>query len=122
MSEGENMTTLESGAAVVWGDETLATFEWSDCGTRRVIQVVTEVPKDADGGVLPRRGNRWYPSMLRVATGGPEYDPPTMLLMPEDARELAAQLIAAADTADRVDKPDTDPCGHWAPCSCQQGH
>lgn len=77
------------------------------------IEVQTEVPVSADGYPVVTRGNRYYPTLVNV-----ELDSRSLTLHSNTARELAARLIEAADAADRCDLPDTDACGHWAPCDC----
>jgi len=78
------------------------------------ISVSAEVPM-LDTERQPRRGNRYFPTLITV-DGPSDYS-----MHPETARELAKRLIEAADAADAIDQPDTDACGHWAPCSVCRG-
>ena len=103
-----------------WDDETIGRFEWSDLGLDpRHVEVRAEVPISRTYGRLPRKGNRYWPTMVRVDLGFVrDGEPMTSTLLPDDARTFAAALISAAELADATDKPDSDACGHWAPCSC----
>lgn len=104
-----------------WNDETLWSATLSATGGEMRVDVVSEVPVTKEGDRLPRYGNRYYPTMVRLGTGyrrdGEEL---TTLLVVEDARAIGQALIHAADLADETDAPDTDPCGHWHPCSCSK--
>lgn len=80
------------------------------------VRVRPELPISADNYKLVRRGNRYYPTFVDLAIGGEDVS-----LNPDSARALGEALIAAANTADAIDKPDTDAgCGHWWPCDCAQ--
>lgn len=85
------------------------------------LQVVSEFPVTKEGERLPRYGNRYYPTMVRVSwgdltAGGEEA---THLLLIEDAQAIGEALIKAAQIAKEVDDADSDTCGHWAPCTCE---
>ena len=78
------------------------------------ISVKTEVPMRGTERI-ERRGNRYYPTLIDL-----ELSHPDLTLHAETARELADMLIKAANAADAADNPDTDVCGHWWPCDCDQ--
>lgn len=111
---------LESvGEAWSWELETVQAFDWSDLGMDSYyVKVRAEVPYTKDHHRIPRRGNRYWPTLIDLETGlfrhGEEI---TVMLMVEDARSLAAALNKAADVAEQTDKPDLDACGHWWPCN-----
>jgi hypothetical protein len=101
--------------AVSWSIETIVrTFELRALTDSLVVSVAAEVPSDGNGKRLPRFGNRYYPTFVDLSINGDE----TLIFHADEARELAGKLLAAADAADRIDVPDTDRCGHWAPCKC----
>jgi hypothetical protein len=77
------------------------------------VKVSAEVPMSDDNYRLHRFGNRYYPTLIDV-----EVSHDKLTLHSDTARELAKALMAAADSADRIDNPDLDTCGHWAPCEC----
>lgn len=77
------------------------------------ITVDTEVPVSDDNYPLVTRGNRYYPTLVDVVIGDEK-----LLMHGDTAREFAQRLIAAADAVDACDVPDSDTCGHWAPCGC----
>lgn len=112
-----------AGSAWTWGLETVQAFDWNDLVDAHCVTVRTELPYDNNHKPLPRRGNRYYPTMLDVETGiyrnGEEV---SLTLLIEDARSLAAALTKAADLAEQIDSKDIDACGHWWPCwSCKEG-
>ena len=76
-----------------------------------LVEVKAEVPIDSQNYRVQRLGNRYYPTLIDVHLGSAE-----LSLHPDTAREIAKALIEAADMADKTDLPDTDACGHWAPC------
>ena len=83
------------------------------------INVRAEVPM-CDGQRVQRKGNRYHQTWVNVdVTSGRETI--ELLLDAQTAREVGVALIAAADAADVIDKPDQAPCGHWSPCNCGQG-
>ncbi len=77
------------------------------------VDVTTEQPVDEHGANLPRRGNRWYPTLIGVTSSD-------ATMHPQQARELAHVLLKAADLCEATDTPDEDVCGHWHPCGCGQ--
>lgn len=79
------------------------------------ISVDTEMPISAENYPVVTRGNRYYPTLIEIEVSGD-----ALTLHADTAREIAQRLIAAADAADACDLPDTDACGHWAPCECGQ--
>ena len=94
----------------VYSDEALVTCS----GDKSVyIAVRAEVPMEGDVR-LPRRGNRYFPTFVDLEAYGE-----LLSFSPDDARDFARKLLAAADAADAIDTPDADVCGHWWPCgSC----
>jgi hypothetical protein len=102
-----------------WESEVIGRFEWDDLSAQRTIEVSGEVPMSLTGTRLPRRGNRYYPTMVTIALGYHDRDgePITDTILPENARSLAAALLKAADLAESTDQPDSDACGHWWPCA-----
>jgi hypothetical protein len=77
------------------------------------VDVSAEVPMSATGERVPRYGNRYFPTLVKIAGD----DGLFWLCHPDEARALATALWEAADAADAIDQPDCAPCGHWAPCS-----
>lgn len=107
-----------------WSSETIQEFDSGGAADNARIRVVSEVPQRKDGTPLPRRGNRWYPTMVEVWLGyrderGEEM---TCTMLLEDARHLADALRRGADIAEATDKADVDTCGHWWPCSREEPH
>lgn len=102
-----------------WQLETVQAFDWTDLGMEsHYVKVRAEVPYTKEGRRLSRRGNRYYPTMVDLETGYFQHgEEVTLMLMPEDARSLAAALTKAAEVAEATDKPDEDSCGHWWPCN-----
>lgn len=102
-----------------WDSDTIEEVEVPLIASTGRIRVLSETPLTADGVVLPRRGNRYWPTMVQVWLGayidGEEL---TETMLAEDARALGKALIRASITAERTDAPDSDKCGHWAPCGC----
>ncbi len=112
-------------SAWTWENETIqeGTVETVVPGDGPYLEVVSEVPLTKAGERLPRCGNRYYPTMVRVWWGewrdtDGEPEKLTHLLLAEDARTIGAALIKAAGAAESTDAQDTDPCGHWHPCEC----
>lgn len=103
------------GTAAWWTTERVysATVDLPIGDTSVEISVRAEVPISAENYRVHRRGNRYWPTTVRV-----ELDDADLDLLPQTARELAQRLVDAADAADAIDNPDTDTCGHWAPCDC----
>lgn len=79
------------------------------------IVVDAEVPVSTDNYRVVRHGNSYWPTTIDLTFGDEK-----LTLHTDSARELAQRLIQAADAADLIDLPDTDVCGHWAPCDCQK--
>jgi hypothetical protein len=104
------------GDAAWWSLETvLSTAVDIPIGAQQInVSVRAEVPMSRDNFRVHRHGNRYYPTLIDVAVGDE-----SLSLHAETARELAAALIAAAEASEAIDKPDTDTCGHWAPCDCR---
>lgn len=95
------------------------------------IHVGTEKPVNEKGKMVPYYGNRYWPTTIKLTYYERRGREPNDYEVSEDlftvagltaelARELAAKLIQAADWADSIDKPCCAPCGHWAPCECEQ--
>lgn len=105
-----------AGEAATWSTETPYAAAWqSEVGQDSIeVSVAAEVPYSTDVHRLHRHGNRYYPTTIDVLCESREMT----FLFPEEVRRLAAILIAAADAAERIDKPDQAACGHWAPCDC----
>lgn len=80
------------------------------------VRVCPEVPYDEADNPLPRRGHRCYATDVEMEIGAER-----VRLWPQQARALADVLTRAADLAESTDAVDLDTCGHWWPCSCQQG-
>jgi hypothetical protein len=74
-----------------------------------LVSVRAEVPINYGGERLERHGRRCYPTWIELHADD-------VSLTPQEARVLAQRLIEAADVAQAIDDPDTDACGHWAPC------
>lgn len=87
----------------------LSLDEWAE------VRVDAEVPRSADGERLPRRGNRYCATSVRIEVSNTGLS----FVSPEEARRLAATLIVAAAKAEEIDQADADPCGHWHPCDCR---
>lgn len=98
-----------------WTTETVFSEEWEASVLRSAVavSVVSEVPMRGEER-QPRRGNRYYPSWIDVDLE----DAFLGHVFPDEARELARILVAAADRADEIDNADVDVCGHWWPCDC----
>jgi hypothetical protein len=99
-----------------WGLESV----FSDSVTFAVFQEWVELSAQAEVPMVgterqPRRGNRWYPTMITM-----EVSHDHCSLFPHEARALAERLIAAAVACEAIDNADTDVCGHWWPCSCDE--
>jgi hypothetical protein len=103
-----------------WTTETIAEVPVETMVERVSIRVLSEIPMTQNGGVLPRKGNRYYPTMVELWLGWHHTDgsPETNTMLIEDARAIGRALLDAADKAEAVDRPDMDVCGHWAPCNC----
>lgn len=100
-----------AGDARWWTSETVYSAEWESSVHRDEGEIVVhaEVPISEDNYVVVRRGNRYYPTMVDVDFSADWLHS----LFPEEVRDLAAKLIAAADAADAIDKPDTNEDGTW---------
>ena len=86
-----------------WEVETVERIPWRsvDQITEAEIRVSCEVPLSKDGKRLPRDPwNRWYPAMADVEV---DDECPFRLLLGDDLRSLAAALLKAAATIDRLD-------------------
>lgn len=103
--------------ATWWESETVhhevfvSSFATTVLGDTVEITVTSEVPRNHAGRRCVMRGNRYYPTMMRVEGEAGE-------LHGGDAREFAAALLRAADKVDEIDGPCEDFCGHWFPCDC----
>lgn len=108
------------GEASWWDTTRIYSAEWeaSVFRDRAEITVNAERPISSENYIVERRGNRYYPTFVDLDVS----DPALHFLFPDEARELARLLIAAADAADAIDKPDQDECGHWWPCDCPKAH
>lgn len=116
----ECRTSLEprDGRARWWTSETVYNGEWegSVFGIDGSLSVQAEVPISDDNYIVKRPGNRYYPTLIdltftraRGGYEGIEYELPAIFA--DEARELAARLIEAADAADAIDVPCAD---NWA--------
>lgn len=105
------------GEARWWSSETVYEGQWQSSVHQHqaVVKVSAEVPISDENFKVHRRGNRYYPTSVDVDLSLDWLH----ALFPEEARELAALLIAAADKVDEIDNPDADECGHWFPCDCR---
>src|SRR5690606_35050536 len=114
-ADGMRDHCARDGTAAWWTTESVysATVDLPIGDTSVEIAVRAEVPMSAENYRVHRRGNRYWPTTVRV-----ELDDADLDLLPQTARELAQRLVDAADAADAIDNPDTDTCGHWAPCDC----
>jgi len=107
-------------SADYWELETVGRFEWESLPDVLEVTVGAEVPMSRSLGRLPRRGNRYWPTMVTVTLGHRDRNGEVMTdsMLPENARSFAAALLQAADLAEQTDAPDADECGHWWPCRC----
>jgi hypothetical protein len=107
------------GEAAWWDSETVFDEVWVASVFQDTAEIVVkaEVPISEDNYRVVRRGNRYYPTSIDLDVSSEELH----FLFPDEARELARLLIAAADKCDEIDKPDCDRCGHWHPCDCSLG-
>ena len=88
-----------------WEVEVVERIPWTSADgiTEAEVRVSCEVPLSKDGKRLPRdTWNRWYPAMADVEV---DDECPFRLLLGDDLRSLAAALLRAADTIDRLDGP-----------------
>lgn len=116
-------TRTRSGRAATpprhWGIEkvyTAAVDVFEIDGELVEIQASSERPFDANDRPLPRRGNRYWPTLVRMEGACCDLT----ALTPEQARLLGNALLRAADVAEATDIEDVDVCGHWWPCACEK--
>ena len=79
------------------------------------VGVNAEVPMSETDQRLPRHGRRYWPTLVEL-----EYRAEKLSLFVIEARALASALLHAAASAELIDAPDVDRCGHWAPCECSR--
>lgn len=83
------------------------------------VHVRAEVPISEENYVLERLGNRYYPTLIDLELTAEMGDLARRVVsvgdvFPDEAREFARILVAAADAADRIDLPDScSECGLW---------
>ena len=100
-----------AGEARWWSSKTIYSDEWESQVHQHAGEIVVcaEVPISEDNYIVEKRGNRYYPTFVDV-----DFESDWLhALFPDEARELAAKLIAAADACDAYDKPDCTPEGIW---------
>lgn len=95
------------GEARWWDSKTIFAEEWNASVFDKTLEVVVraEVPISDDNYLVAKRGNRYYPTFVDIGEAS--------FVFPDEARELARLLIAAADACDAYDKPDTTDGGTW---------
>lgn len=95
------------GEAHWWTSETIFEEEWTASVFARnlTVKVSGEIPVSRDNYRVHKRGNRYYPCFVDIGEA--------TFVSPDEARELARLLVAAADACDAYDKPDLDEDGKW---------
>jgi hypothetical protein len=95
------------GQASWWVSKSIYEAEWyAEVFDRHLsVSVTAEVPVSSDNYIVEKRGNRYYPTFVDIGEA--------TWVRPEEARELAALLIAAADAAETYDVPDVNEDGTW---------
>jgi hypothetical protein len=104
------------GTARWWASENVFSEVWQASVYEDVaeITVQAEVPISEDNYRVVMRGNRYYPTAVDVQFTNRDDDSHELRwLFPEEARELARLLVAAADKCDEIDQPCVREDGTW---------